>query len=159
MSFFKLGCSPFLFFSFDAADEKFASPHRIPWVGRSFLTYEPFLSQHWMWCTVDCCFEVENSWKRTLEIMEKQKRKSTRPKRTKTIQDTQGMDLNKVLIRFTCSLMDGGLIAVKINLHSPNSDLPRFWSWWPLQENSDGRKDDISWKIAWIWSIAATGWS
>ena len=51
----------------------------------------------------------------------------------KTIQEDQGMNLNKVLIRWIFRLMDGVLISIKINIHSQifciNSHLPGFRSW------------------------------
>ena len=44
----------------------------------------------------------------------------------KIIQKTQGMNLNEDHSRWIFILKGGGLIAIKINLHSPNSHLPHF---------------------------------
>ena len=50
----------------------------------------------------------------------------------RTMQEAKQMNLNEAPIMSIFRLTNGGLIAIKMNLHSPNSQLRRIRSWWPL---------------------------
>ena len=50
----------------------------------------------------------------------------------RTMQEAKQMNLNEAPIMSIFRLTNGGLIAIKMNLHSPNSQLRRIQSWRPL---------------------------
>ena len=54
------------------------------------------------------------------------------PNQWKTMQEAKQMNLIEAPIMGIFRLTNGLLIAIIINLHSPNSQLLHAWSWWPL---------------------------